>query len=130
LVIQNLEAARRLGLDKEEMLAEPYAYVDRSGWYKAPFQTAVKVAKHCCRQFPRETLGHITEEVDELRQELVSGKLVPPDSRWVDSARRREYAEERLRVFKPVHTLIRECYTAAPRPGGVIDAQNRPLPPT
>lgn len=53
LAIQNLDAtARRFGLDKEEMLAEPYAYVDRSGWYKAPFQTAVKVAKHCCRRFP------------------------------------------------------------------------------
>jgi hypothetical protein len=72
LVVQNLEAtARRLGLDKEEMLAEPYAFVDRSGWYKAPFQTAVKVAKHCCQRFPREVLGRIKRDEDELRQELV-----------------------------------------------------------
>jgi hypothetical protein len=59
-VIQNLDAAaRRLGLNKEEMLVEPYAFVDRSGWYKAPFRTAVKVAKHYCRRFPREVLGRI-----------------------------------------------------------------------
>lgn len=76
LVIQNLDATvRRLGLDKEEMLAEPQAFVDRAGWYKAPFQTAVKVAKHCCRQFSREVLGRIKEDEDELRQELVSGNL-------------------------------------------------------
>jgi hypothetical protein len=42
LAIQSLNAAtRRLGLDKEDMLAEPHALVDRSGWYKATFQTAV-----------------------------------------------------------------------------------------
>lgn len=76
MVIQNLDAAaRRLGLDKEEMLAEPYAYVERSGWYKAPFQMAVKVAKHCCRRFPREVLGRLKKDEDELRQELVSGDL-------------------------------------------------------
>jgi hypothetical protein len=108
LIVQNLEAAtRRLGLDKEEMLAEPYAYVERSGWYKAPFQTAVKVAKHCCRQFPREVLGRVKKDEDELRQELVSGNLDVRESWWVDSARHREYAEERLRELEPVHALIR-----------------------
>jgi hypothetical protein len=65
------------------------------------------VAKHCCRQFPREVLGRIKKEEDELRQELISGNLVPPDS-WVDSAFHREYAEERLRELEPVHALIRE----------------------
>lgn len=108
LAIQNLDAAtRRLGLDKEEMLGEPYAFVDRSGWYKAPFQTAVKVAKHCCRRFPQEILGRIKKDEDELRQELISGNLDYPDSWWVDSTRHREYAEERLRELEPVHTLIR-----------------------
>ena len=108
LTIQNLEAvAWRLGLDKEKMLAEPHAFVDRSGWYKAPFQTAVKVAKHCCRQFPREILGCIKKDEDELRQELVSGNLVPPESWWVDSASHREYAEERLRELEPIHAVIR-----------------------
>jgi hypothetical protein len=60
LVIHNFDAAaRRLDLDTEVMLAEPHAFVDRSGWYKVPFQTAVKVAKHCCMEFPREVLGYI-----------------------------------------------------------------------
>ena len=76
MAIQNLDAtARRLGLDKEEMLAEPHAFVDRSGWYKAPFKSAVKVAKHCCRQFPREILSRIKKDEDDLRQELVAGSL-------------------------------------------------------
>ncbi len=106
--VQNLDAVvQRLGLDKEEMLAEPHAFVDRSGWYKAPFRTAVEVAKHCCRRSPREVLGRLKKEEDELRQELVSGNLVPPDSWWVDSAHRREYAEGRLRELEPVHALIR-----------------------
>jgi len=109
LVVQNLEAAaRRLGLDKEEMLAEPYAYVDRSGWYKAPFQTAVKVAKHCCQRFPQEVLGRVQKDEDKLRQELVSGNLDSPGSWWMDNAPYREYAEERLRELAPVHALIRE----------------------
>lgn len=109
LVIENLDAAtRRLGLNKEEMLTEPCAFVDRSGWYKAPFQTAVKVAKHCCRRFPHEVLGRIQKDENELRQELVSGNLDVRDSWWVDSARHREYAEERLRELEPVHALIRE----------------------
>jgi hypothetical protein len=108
LAIQYLDAAtRNLGLDKEEMLAEPHAFVERCGWYKASFQTAVKVAKHCCRQFPREILGLIKKEEDELRQELVSGNLVPTYSWWVDSASHREYAEERLRELEPIHALIR-----------------------
>ena len=116
LVIENLDAAtRRLGLDKEEMLAEPYAFVDRSGWYKAPFRTAVKLAKHCCRRFSREVLGRIKKDEDELRQKLVSGNLDLSDSWWVDSARHREYAEERLRELEPVHALIREwCGQQAP----------------
>lgn len=90
------------------MLAEPYAYVERSGWYKAPFRTAVKVARHCCRQFPHEVLGGIKKVEDELRQELVSGNLELSSSWWVDSTSHREYAEERLRELKPVHAPIRE----------------------
>ena len=81
--------------------------MDRSGWYKAPFRTAVKVAKHCCRQYPREVLSRIKKDEDELRQELISGNLVPPDSWWADSTSRREYAEERLRELEPVHAFIR-----------------------
>jgi hypothetical protein len=115
LAIQDLDAAtRRLDLDKEEMLAEPYAFVERSGWYKAPFRTAVKVAKHCCRRFPREVLGRIQKDEDELRQELVSGNLDVRESWWIDSTRHREYAEERLRELEPVHALIRRwCGTEA-----------------
>ena len=108
LTIQDLDAAaRRLGLNKEELLTELHAFVDRSGWYKAPFRKAVKVAQHCCGRFPREVLGRIQKDEDELRPQLVSGNLVISDSWWVDSASHREYAEERLRELEPVHTVIR-----------------------
>jgi hypothetical protein len=82
--------------------------VDHFGWYKAPFRPALKVAKYCCLRFTHETLGFIKKDEDELRQELVSGNLDPSNSWWVDSARHREYAEERLRELEPVHALIRE----------------------
>lgn len=108
LVVQDLgAAARRLGLDEGAMLAEPHAYVERSGWYKAPFRTAVEVAMHCCRLFPREILGSIKRDEDELRRELVCGNLDVRESCWIDGARHREYAEERLRELEPVHALVR-----------------------
>ena len=109
LFVQDLDAAAlKLGLDKDVMLDEPYAFVDRLGWYRAPFQTAVKVAKDLCRRFPQEVLGHVQKEEDELRQELVSGGPVPSHAWWVDSAPYRERAEERLRKVEPVHALVRE----------------------
>ncbi len=90
------------------MLAEPHAYVERSGWYKAPFRTAVGVAMHCCQQFPREILGNTKRDENGLRRELVRGNLDVRESRWIDGARHREYAEERLRELGPVHALVRE----------------------
>lgn len=109
LVVQNLEATtRRLGLDREGMLAEPHAFVDRFGCYKAPFRTAVGVARRCCERFPREILGRIRKEEDELRRELVSGHAVPSDARWVDPDTYREWAEARLEEVEPIHALIRE----------------------
>ena len=109
LVIQDLvAAAKRLGLDKKWMLAQPHAFVDRSGCYRASFQTAVEVAQHCCRRFPREVLSRIKKDEDGLRQELVSGNLDISESWWINSTRHREYAEERLRKLKPVYALIRQ----------------------
>ena len=109
LVVQDLKAAAlRLGLDEEKMLAEPHAFVDRSGWYKAPFRTAVKVAKHCCQRFPREVLKRIRKEENESRRELISGGPAPSYPWWMDSAPYRERAEARLEEMKPVHNLIRK----------------------
>jgi hypothetical protein len=56
--------------------------------------------------FPREILDRITKDEDELRQQLVSGNLVPPDSWRIDSAPHREYAEERLRELELIHAVI------------------------
>jgi hypothetical protein len=50
LFIENLDTtAPLLGLRPDELLAEPEAFVDRAGWYKAPFPVALKVARLCCQ---------------------------------------------------------------------------------
>jgi hypothetical protein len=65
------------------------------------FQLSAR-SQHVCRRVPREILGCTKKDGNELRQELVSGNLDPPDSWWFDSARHREYAEERLKELEPV----------------------------
>jgi len=101
-------AARRLSLDEEETLAEPHTFVDRSGWYKVPFQTAVRAARQRCRRFLREILGRMEKDEEDLRQQLVSGNLDVSESWCIADARHREYVEERLRKLEPVHAIIRE----------------------
>jgi hypothetical protein len=97
LSIDDLDAAaERLGLDAEELLAEPHSYVDRFGEYKAPFGVAVKVAKHCCEKFAREVLRYLHGEEEELRRELVSGNRDVSRAWWTDNEAYRERAETRL----------------------------------
>lgn len=109
LSIDDLDAAAaRLGLDAEELLAEPHSYVDRFGEYKAPFGVAVKVAKHCCERFAREVLRYLQAEEEEIRQELVSGNRDVSRTWWTDNEAYRERAEARLEESRPVFAIVRE----------------------
>jgi hypothetical protein len=109
LVIENLPAtATRLGLDAEVLLAEPYAYIDRFGDYKAPFPVAVRVAQHCCRRFTWEVLHHIKAEEDSIRRAVISGYYAWPHLKGEVSEVGREWAEEKLKDQESVFALIRE----------------------
>ena len=103
LNIEDLAAAqKRLGLSAEELLAEPHSYVDRFGEYKAPFEVAIKVAKHCCRTFTQDILRCVQAEEDALKEAVTSGYYTFPDRRyrsWRDNDGfeiLRTRAEERL----------------------------------
>jgi hypothetical protein len=107
LSIDDLEAAAtRLGLDAKAQLSELHSYVDRFGEYKAPFGVAVKVARRCCERFSREVLRHLREEVEELRQEIVSGNLDVSRSWWIGNEAYRERAEARLEELGPVFAIV------------------------
>jgi hypothetical protein len=108
LVARNLEeTAPALGLRAQDLLAEPHAYVDRFGNYKAPWSVALRVAKHCCEKFSWDVLRYVRMEEDELREQISTGRYV---SRFSDEVFdiRREYAEERLREQEPIFAQIRE----------------------
>jgi hypothetical protein len=105
--LATLEAAAvRLGLDAEELLSEPLAFVDRSGEYRAPFAVAVKVAGLCCRRFAAEVLDSVREREEELRAQLVSGDR--PRAGWVSPERVREHARAELERAEPVFALVRQ----------------------
>jgi hypothetical protein len=115
LNIEDLDAAqKRLGLSAEELLAEPHSYIDRFGEYKAPFEVAIKVAKHCCRTFTQNVLRYVQAEEDALKDEVVSGYYTFPDRRyrsWKDKDGfeiLRTRAEEWLAEQEPIFALVRE----------------------
>ena len=109
LSVDDLEAAcARLGLDAEELRAEPLSYVDRFGEYKAPFGVAVRVARRLCENFSEMVLRCLHAEEEELCQELVSGGLDVSRPWWSDSEARREWAEAKSEELRPVFALVRE----------------------
>lgn len=114
LVIENLDAtAGQLGLSAEELRAEPHAYVDRFGQYKAPFGVAVAIAEHCCKRFARDVLRYVKAEEDALKEAIVSRYYAFPNRRHWSSRDKdgfeilRERAEEWLGEQEPVFALIR-----------------------
>ena len=117
LVVDDLGvAAQRLGLDADGLLAEPFAHIDRSGVYRAPFEVAVKVARQCCRRFGGEVLRRVEGRERELREELVTGRLAIGDhapesllagSRWVSPEAVREHARAKLEEAAPAFALVR-----------------------
>lgn len=93
------------GLDAEELLSEPRAFVDRSGEYRALFGVAVKVAGRCCRRFAGDILRSIREREEELRTQLVSGDL--PRAGWASPDKVRGHARAELERAEPVFALAR-----------------------
>jgi hypothetical protein len=100
------------GLDAEELLSEPRAFVDRSGEYRAPFGVAVKVAGRCCRRFAGDIPRSIREREEELRTQLVSGDL--PRAGWASPDKVRGHARAELERAEPVFALARVPEDLAP----------------
>lgn len=96
-----------LGLSAEELLAEPGAFMDRFGEYKAPFGTAPRLAKLCCRRFAAEIIAYLQAEEDALRQAAVTGHYSSPGSPSVEWEMGVESAEKELGEQVPVFALIR-----------------------
>ena len=65
----------------EDLRDKPHSYVDRFGYYKAPFFVAVVVAQHCCRTFASDVLRYVHAEEDALREATVSGYYTFPARR-------------------------------------------------
>ena len=115
LVIEDLHVtAGQLGLSVRNLRARPHSYVDRFGYYKAPFIVAVEDAQHCCRTFASDVLRYVHAEEDALREATVSDYYTFPDRRhrnWRDKDGfriLRTGAEEWLAEERPVFALIRE----------------------
>lgn len=99
IIIQSFErSVQKLGLNREQLLSEPHAFVDRYGDYIAPFCVAERLAKDFCARFPQEILAYIQREEDDLRQRVLSAPTPHQQS----------LAEEWLNKEKLVLTLVRE----------------------
>jgi hypothetical protein len=96
--------AGALGISTEELLAEPGAFVDRSGKYKAPFGTALRLAKLCSRRFAADIIASIQSDEDALRRAGVTGHYNFPSGDYAMSVERAEFE---LGELAPVFGLIR-----------------------
>lgn len=124
LEIDDLEhTATRLGISRADLLAEPFAFIDREGTYKAPFATAERLARHCCTRFPKEILQRINREEEANRRAIVTGYYDPPDGPPdgdrdgynVDVEKVRKLLAEQEPVYQLIHewcgdTAVREYH--------------------
>ena len=98
------EAVHALSLDRDKLLAEPGAFIDRHGEYVAPFSTAVWLAQDFCRRFPVQILSHVREKEEDCCQQIAQSS---------DTCRVRFYKEE-LELQRQANALIRQwCHEVA-----------------
>lgn len=109
LEMENVQVgAAQLGLDPQELLAEPYAYVDRFGHYFAPFPVARRAARICCQRFTREVLTRIDREEKAIREAILSGYYESPGPTGIEFDISRERASEWLHEKDPIYARIRD----------------------
>ncbi len=68
------DAPVELRMTVEALLAEPLAYIDRHGVYRAPFGTAEKVARAVCQAHAQRVLAEIARERDTHHKVLLTGR--------------------------------------------------------
>jgi hypothetical protein len=108
LVIEHAaDTCRELGLLLDDLTTRPYAYLDRSGAYHAPFSVAVELVQWFCQRAPSGPLASIRAEEEALHEALATGYYTRPD--FKDGYQyTRERAEDELRACEPVHRLVRD----------------------
>jgi len=107
LWITNPEAvASDLGLDLDSLLAEPLAFIDRTGEYHAPAAAGERLARLVAQKYADEVLANVAKEEHQLREEAVHGKAFDdgPWSGHIPADRCAKYLRER----EPVFTQVRE----------------------
>lgn len=67
------DAAVELRMTLDVLLAEPLAYLDRYGVYRAPFGTAENIAREVCRRHGTRVLGAVAQERDAYHKALLTG---------------------------------------------------------
>ena len=107
LVLDDLDSSTiETGLSREQLLAEPHAFIDRHGSYVAPFQTAERVAREVCRRFTDVVVTYVERQEEEYHRKMIMGPH-PGVGPWPPSGKRGEvermWAEE-----KPIFDLVRE----------------------
>jgi hypothetical protein len=105
LWITNPEAvASDLGLDLDSLLAEPLAFIDRTGEYHAPAAAGERLARLVAERYAHGVLAKVAEEEEQLRQEAVHGKTFDdgPWPRHIPAERCAECLREREPVFAQV----------------------------
>lgn len=99
--------AKDLGLDAEELLREPLAFLDRHGTYFAPWPVARRIAMRVAECYADRVLAAIDQKESELQEQAVHGE-------WVEWSKGRSFeippekCAERLRDEEPVFALVRE----------------------
>lgn len=105
-----------MGLERADLLAEPYAFVDRHGAYFAAIGTAERIARICCARYPEAILSEIAADEAADREASINGFYQPPSHRSYAQpyAVDRERMLEKIRAQEPVYSRIREwCGTDA-----------------
>ncbi len=108
VTIANLESVcRDLSLEREELFANPLAYVDRSGEYMGPWPVALRLACRVAEVYPEVVLDHVLKHERELEEAATWGKEIQwgrQDQPVYVPAER--YVEE-LHRQQPIFALVR-----------------------
>lgn len=90
------EAVHALVLDRDKLLSEPGAFIDRTGQYVAPFSTAVWLAQDFCMHFPAQIASYARHQEADCCQKIAKA---PDDHRFY---------EEQLALQRQANALIRQ----------------------
>jgi len=105
--VENIEAAASdLGLGKSDLPAEPFALVDRSGVYFAPWPVAYTLARRVAVVFAKQVLADIGNEEHELQEGASGGRYVRYGRE--EYYHTPVYCSDQLRERQPLYGLTRE----------------------